>query len=213
MKTLTKNENNLLQSLRDLELHGAGAYLIGALSALEAIANGAGDNLATILTTPATTTPTTTTTAKTTTRAKTSTPTVDDDQEETTEPLAEISEAVETARSDRRWPKIRRLVSEGIWEPGLFSDLVDRFAAGIILKYIPTTVGTSIINAIKMNREKHPGFKGYPFVANRLRAAFRAAGYNWTPLESVLEPAPAERIKKELVETSRGVFSYSTVTE
>lgn len=197
MKTLTQNENNLLQSLRDLELHGAGAYLLGALAALEAIANGAGDNLTTILARPSTTTPATTATAKT------STP-----DDETPEPLAEISEAVETARADRQWAKMRRLVAEGIWEPGLFTDLVDRFAAGIVLKYIPTTVGNSIIRDVKKHRASKPGFIAYPFVANRLRAAFRAAGYNWTPLESALEPAPSERSKKVLVESAPGVFEY-----
>ena len=188
---LKKNEVDLLTAIKTLETTGAGAYLIGALAALEAIANGAGASLA------STTTPTTTPPAKRTTT-----------DEETPEPLSEISEAVETARSDRDWAKMRRLVSEGIWEPGLFSDLVDRFAAGIVLKYIPTTVGNSIIKDVKKHRASKPGFIAYPFVANRLRAAFRAAGYNWTPLESALEPAPSERAKKVLVESSPGVFEY-----
>lgn len=198
MRTLTKHENNLLQSLRDLELHGAGAYLIGALIAIESIAKNA--NVSQLLTTVAPSAPT----KKTTTN---------DDDDDQSDSLAEITEIIERARGDRHWREMRRIVAEGIWEPGVFAGLVDRFAAGIICGFIPTRVGENLYKEIQKRREEHPEFKSYPLVTNRIRSAFRAAGYAWPPLENVLEPAPKKPPKKELVETSPGVFAYRPTRE
>ena len=164
------NENNhehdVLSKIIAVETRGAGAYLLGALAVLDAIReNGGAECL----------------------QAAASTATNDDESDET---LADISTAIAKARGVNGFDKVRAMIARRIWEPQMRRELLDRFAAAIVLRIITPEISKSILTALDEFTKKTPGFKRYPFVASRLKPAYRAAGYNWSSMPAEFEPAP-----------------------
>ena len=170
INTENNHENDVLSKIIAVETRGAGAYLLGALAVLDAIrSNGGAENLQAAV-------------ASTATNA-----TNDDESDET---LADISTAIDKARGVNGFDKVRAMIARRIWEPQMRRELLDRFAAAIVLRIITPEISKSILTALDEFTKKTPGFKRYPFVASRLKPAYRAAGYNWSSMPADFEPAP-----------------------
>lgn len=161
------HEHDVLSKIIAVETRGAGAYLLGALAVLDAIRDNGG--------------------AGALQAAAASTATNDDESDET---LADISTAIEKARGVNGFDKVRAMIARRIWEPQMRRELLDRFAAAIVLRIITPEISKSILTALDEFTKKTPGFKRYPFVASRLKPAYRAAGYNWSSMPADFEPAP-----------------------
>lgn len=160
------HEHDVLSKIIAVETRGAGAYLLGALAVLDAIrSNGGAENL----------------------QAAATTATNDDESDET---LADISTAIDKARGVNGFEKVRAMIARRIWEPQMRRELLDRFAAAIVLRIITPEISKNILTALDEFTKKTPGFKRYPFVASRLKPAYRAAGYNWSSMPADFEPAP-----------------------
>ena len=160
------HEHDVLSKIIAVETRGAGAYLLGALAVLDAIrSNGGAENL----------------------QAAATTATNDDESDET---LADISTAIDKARGVNGFDKVRAMIARRIWEPQMRRELLDRFAAAIVLRIITPEISKSILTALDEFTKKTPGFKRYPFVASRLKPAYRAAGFNWSNMPADFEPAP-----------------------
>lgn len=171
IENITENnhEHDVLSKIIAVETRGAGAYLLGALAVLDALRSngGAGDLQA---------------------AASTATTATDDDESDET--LADISTAIAKARNVNGFEKVRAMIARRIWEPQMRRELLDRFAAAIVLRIITPEISKSILTALDEFTKKTPGFKRYPFVASRLKPAYRAAGYNWSSMPADFEPAP-----------------------
>jgi len=170
INTENDHENDVLSKIIAVETRGAGAYLLGALAVLDAIRDNGG---AGALQAAAASTATTAT--------------IDDESDET---LADISTAIAKARGVNGFDKVRAMIARRIWEPQMRRELLDRFAAAIVLRIITPEISKSILTALDEFTKKTPGFKRYPFVASRLKPAYRAAGFNWSSMPADFEPAP-----------------------
>lgn len=166
--TENNHEHDVLSKIIAVETRGAGAYLLGALAVLDALrANGGAGGLQAAESTATTAT--------------------DDESDET---LADISTAIDKARGVNGFDKVRAMIARRIWEPQMRRELLDRFAAAIVLRIITPEISKNILTALDEFTKKTPGFKRYPFVASRLKPAYRAAGYNWSSMPADFEPAP-----------------------
>jgi hypothetical protein len=118
---------------------------------------------------------------------------VDDEIEKPDAPvekLKDIDAAVDRLRNRQSFKEIRAIAVRRLWDINMRRDLFDRLAAAVVLGVISKKVSTNMREAIDMYRKENPAFTAFPFLINRLRAAFRASGYNWTPTSPDLEPAP-----------------------
>lgn len=174
IENITENnhEHDVLSKIIAVEARGAGAYLLGALAVLDALrANGGAGGLQAAASTA-------------------STATTETDDDESDETLADIATAIAKARNVNGFEKVRAMIARRIWEPQMRRELLDRFAAAIVLRIITPEISKSILTALDEFTKKTPGFKRYPFVASRLKPAYRAAGFNWSNMPADFEPAP-----------------------
>lgn len=114
----------------------------------------------------------------------------ENDEEEVPENLADIDEALEKARAVKDFAKVRKMIVAKLWEPNIRAGVFDRFAAAIVLSVVTKETTRNILGAVENWKKNNPGFVAYPFLTNRLRAAFRAAGYDYPKVYGALEPAP-----------------------
>lgn len=182
---MTIANNDVLSRLRNLDNSIGRAYIAGILDTLESIAAGVAP---TVGARAAAAQP-----ASVNVPAAVDPPPVDDEIENPAAPvetLKDIDAAVDRLRNLQSFKKIRAIAVRRLWDINMRRDLFDRLAAAVVLGVISKKVSTNIREAIDMYRKENPAFTAFPFLINRLRAAFRASGYNWTPTSPDLEPAP-----------------------
>ena len=181
---MTIANNDILSRLRNLDNSIGRAYIAGILDTLESIAAGGAPTLvapraaavqpASVNVDPAP---------------------VDDEIENPGAPvetLKDIDAAVENLKKNNseNFRNARACAVRKLWDFNMRRDLFDRLAAAVVLGVISKKVATQLREAVDHQKKENPAFTAFPFIANRLRAAFRASGYNWTPTSPDLEPAP-----------------------
>lgn len=182
-ETSTMIASEVFDKITQAETLGAAAFLLGALNALEAVKKVQGEEGETtpgggVLRDAA---------GRDSRRANDE---EENDEEEVPENLADIDEALEKARAVKDFAKVRKMIVAKLWEPNIRAGVFDRFAAAIVLSVVTKETTRNILGAVENWKKNNPGFVAFPFLTNRLRAAFRAAGYDYPKVYGALEPAP-----------------------
>lgn len=184
---MTIANNDILSRLRNLDNSIGRAYIAGVLDTLESIAAGVAP---TVGARAAAVQP-----ACANVSAAVDPAPVDDEIENPGAPvetLKDIDAAVENLKKNNseNFRNARSCAVRKLWDFNMRRDLFDRLAAAVVLGVISKKVATQLREAVDHQKKENPAFTAFPFIANRLRAAFRASGYNWTPTSPDLEPAP-----------------------
>lgn len=179
--------SEVFDKITQAETLGAAAFLLGALNALEAVKKVQSEE--------GETTPAGVVRDANTGRAiglvcRCANDEEENDEEEAPENLADIGEALEKARAVKEFAKVRKMIVDKLWEPNIRAGVFDRFAAAIVLSVVTKETTRNILGAVENWKKNNPGFIAFPFLTNRLRAAFRAAGYDYPKVYGALEPAP-----------------------
>lgn len=183
---MTNANNDILSRLRNLDNSIGRAYIAGILDTLESIAAGGAPTLVA----PAAGQP-----ACVNVPAAVDPAPVDDEIENPAAPvekLKDIDAAVENLKKNNseNFRNARACAVRKLWDFNMRRDLFDRLAAAVVLGVISKKVATQLREAVDHQKKENPAFTAFPFIVNRLRAAFRASGYNWTPTRPELEPPP-----------------------
>ena len=181
---MTIANNDILSRLRNLDNSIGRAYIAGVLDTLESVAAGVAPTLVA-------------TSAAVQPASVNADPSqlVDDEIENPGAPvetLKDIDAAVENLKKNNseNFRNARSCAVRKLLDVNMRRDLFDRLAAAVVLGVISKKVATQLREAVDHQKKENPAFTAFPFIANRLRAAFRASGYNWTPTSPDLEPAP-----------------------
>ena len=182
---MTIANNDILSRLRNLDNSIGRAYIAGVLDTLESVAAGVAPTLVA---------PRAAAVQPASVNADPS-QLVDDEIENPGAPvetLKDIDAAVENLKKNNseNFRNARSCAVRKLWDFNMRRDLFDRLAAAVVLGVISKKVATQLREAVDHQKKENPAFTAFPFIANRLRAAFRASGYNWTPTSPDLEPAP-----------------------
>lgn len=185
---MTNANNDILSRLRNLDNSIGRAYIAGVLDTLESVAAGVAPTV--VAPRAAAVQP-----ACANVSAAVDPAPVDDEIENPAapvEPLKDIDAAVENLKKNNseNFRNARSCAVRKLWDFNMRRDLFDRLAAAVVLGVISKKVATQLREAVDHQKKENPAFTAFPFIANRLRAAFRASGYNWTPTSPDLEPAP-----------------------
>lgn len=192
---------DIFERITQAETLGAAAFLLGALNALEAVQSASKDKREEVPAGPLS--------CGILRDVDTGRPLgfvcrANDEEEgdEEAETLTDINDALEAAQKNKDFFDVRKKIKERLWEPGVRAGVFDRFAAAVVLHLVTIETFRNILGAVDNWKKQNPGFVAYPFVSNRLRAAYRASGYNYPQVLGALEPPP-QKIPFEKTDVGR----------